>query len=39
MIKVRSKNTPTSKPEMPTLKKKSFVNTLKKQIMRRQLTQ
>jgi len=30
MIKERSKNTPTSKPEMPTLEKKSFVNTLKK---------
>ena len=30
MIKVRSKNTPTSKPEIPTLEKKSFVNTLKK---------
>ena len=30
MIKVRSKNTPTSEPEMPRLEKKSFVNTLKK---------
>jgi hypothetical protein len=30
MIKVRSKKTPTSKTEIPTLERKLFVNTLKK---------